>query len=100
MKFQSNNTYGNKSKRGKAKVTKEFKKRLEVLNDDVFEALKDGIEKRNSQTFQYVKLYFEYYYGKPKQMIDVVTETRNDFNIKDLYNSIGFYKTEETEEVE
>lgn len=44
--------------------------KLSPLDDLAFEKLRDGVE---SGLFPYLKLFYEYRYGKPKQMIDVTT---------------------------
>ena len=68
MPFEKGNKYGSRSKRGQAKITKEIKERLSLLEDEVFETLKKGIK---TGEFQYIKLWFNYYYGLPKQRTDI-----------------------------
>lgn len=46
----------------------ELIERLSPLDDIAFEALKDGIKKKD---FRYVKLFHEYRYGKPKETKDI-----------------------------
>jgi hypothetical protein len=41
--------------------------KLSPLDEEAFKQLKDGIR---SGDFQYVKMFFEYRFGKPKQTID------------------------------
>lgn len=45
--------------------------RLSPLDDIAFTKLKEGVE---SGSFYHLKLFYEYRYGKPKQLIGVVTE--------------------------
>ena len=56
--------------------------KLTPLEDAGYKALKNALEDEQGWA---VKLFFEYMYGKPKQVIDSNnTHTINDFNIKDL----------------
>ena len=65
---------GNKNS-GRPKKTDELLMigKLTPLSDKAFEELKKGIEKGE---FAFVKLWFQYMYGKPKQIteLNVVTE--------------------------
>ena len=54
---------GRKSKADEQKLIE----RLTPLQDDAFDALHNGLNKKAPWA---VKLYFEYMYGKPKQSID------------------------------
>lgn len=45
--------------------------RLTPLADEAFNALKRGLKEQNPV---FVKLWFEYYYGKPKQAIEATLE--------------------------
>lgn len=45
--------------------------KLSPLDDTAFQKLMDGV---NSGSFLHLKLFFEYRYGKPKQLIGLVTE--------------------------
>lgn len=52
-------------------------KLIESLNpyhDEAIQALAEGIK---AKKFPYIKLFFEYFYGKPKQSIDVTTNGEN-----------------------
>lgn len=44
--------------------------KLSPLDDIAFEKLKEGVE---GGSFHHLKLFYEYRYGKPRQMIDVTT---------------------------
>lgn len=44
--------------------------KLSPLDDIAFEKLKEGVE---GGSFYHLKLFYEYRYGKPRQMIDVTT---------------------------
>jgi hypothetical protein len=44
---------------------------LSPLDEVAFNKLKEGVE---SGSFYHLKLFYEYRYGKPKQLIGVVTE--------------------------
>lgn len=57
------NNAGRKSKNQEIKLIE----RLTPLADYAFEALEKGLKE---QSPFYVKLWFEYFYGKPKQQID------------------------------
>lgn len=46
--------------------------KLSPLDDIAFEKLKEGVE---NGSFNHLKLFYEYRYGKPKQLIGVVSET-------------------------
>lgn len=41
--------------------------KLSPLDEEAFKALKEGVKARD---FQYVKMFMEYRYGKPKQPIE------------------------------
>ena len=58
---------GRKSKADEVKLIE----RLTPLADSAFKALEKGLKE---QSPFYVKLWFEYYYGKPKQSIDHTTD--------------------------
>ena len=73
MKFEKGNKFGSRSKRGQAKITIELKERLKDLQGDVYEAMKQGIKERE---FQYIKLWFEYMYGKPQMKLEIKQEHR------------------------
>lgn len=45
--------------------------KLSPLDELAFEKLKEGVE---SGSYHHLKLFYEYRYGKPKQLIGVVTE--------------------------
>jgi len=59
---------------------------LTPMNDIALESLKKGLEKKEQWA---VKLFFEYFYGKPQQRVDVTT---NDDSIN--MPLINFVKTE------
>lgn len=72
------NNGGNKGcgRKPKAEELKLIEK-LSPMEDTALEKLRDGVE---SGDFAYVKLYMEYMYGKPKQILDVTTNGK-DMNI-------------------
>lgn len=45
--------------------------KLTPLADSAFEALKRGLDEANPV---FVKLWFEYFYGKPKQQMDITSD--------------------------
>jgi hypothetical protein len=45
--------------------------KLSPLDDAAFKKLKEGVE---SGSFHHLKLFYEYRFGKPKQLIGLVTE--------------------------
>ena len=47
---------------------------LSPLDAKAFEALAKGV---NSGEFNYIKLFMEYRYGKPKQQIDIDSDFKN-----------------------
>lgn len=49
----------------------ELIEKLSPLDDLAFKALKDGVK---AGEFQYVKMFMEYRYGKPKEKVDVTTD--------------------------
>ena len=56
--------------------------KLSPLQEPAYKALNNALKDEQGWA---VKLFFEYMYGKPKQVIDQNnTHTLNDFNIKDL----------------
>jgi len=60
---------GNKNAGRKPKADEiKLIERLTPLADAAYSALEKGIEEGNAL---YVKMWFEYYYGKPKQTLDV-----------------------------
>jgi len=73
------NTHGGKrigaGRKPKADEQKLIEK-LTPLNDLALESLKKGLEKKEQWA---VKLYFEYFYGRPQQRVDVTSneETLN-----------------------
>lgn len=52
--------------------------KLSPLDDVAFDKLKEGVE---SGSFYHLKLFYEYRYGKPRQMIDVTTNGDSITNI-------------------
>ena len=57
---------GRKSKSEEQKLIE----KLTPFNDLALKALKESLEKKEQWS---VKLYFEYFYGKPQQRVDVTT---------------------------
>ncbi len=49
----------------------ELIERLSPMDDMAFSALRDGIKQKNPV---YVKMFFEYRFGKPKEKIDVTSD--------------------------
>jgi hypothetical protein len=64
---------GKRKNAGRKSKDQEIKliERLTPLADSAFEALEKGLKE---QSPFYVKLWFEYFYGKPKQQIDHTTD--------------------------
>ena len=82
-------THGGKRAGSGRKAKAEEQKLIENLtpmNDIALESLKKGLEKKEQWA---VKLFFEYFYGKPQQRVDV---TSNDESIN--MPLINFVKTE------
>lgn len=74
-------TAGRKSKSEELQLIE----RLTPLEATAFQKLKIGIE---SGDFKFIKLFYEYYYGKPKETKDVrITQEQPIFNID--YNKIS-----------
>lgn len=61
-------TIGNKGGRPPKAEEIELIERLSPLDDSAFEALKEGIKNKD---FRYVKMFYEYRYGKPKETKDI-----------------------------
>ena len=83
------NTHGGKRAGAGRKAKAEEQKLIENLtpmNDIALQSLKKGLEKKEQWA---VKLFFEYFYGKPQQRVDVTT---NDDSIN--MPLINFVKTE------
>tara|TARA_R100001443_G_C3279693_1_gene160083 strand:- start:324 stop:590 length:267 start_codon:yes stop_codon:yes gene_type:complete len=57
---------GRKSKAAEQKLIEN----LTPMNDMALESLQQGLEKKEQWA---VKLFFEYFYGKPQQRVDVTT---------------------------
>ena len=69
----------------------ELIERLGVLDDEAFEQLRKGIERGE---FAYVKLYFLYRWGKPKQIQEITVNSEQPlFDISQVPN-ILFKKSE------
>jgi hypothetical protein len=67
------NNKGTKGNRGGRPSKAEEQKLIEKLtpfNDLALKALQESLEKKEQWS---VKLYFEYFYGKPQQRVDVTT---------------------------
>jgi len=72
-------TAGRKSK----SEERELVEKLTPLAPSAFKALEGAINKSESWA---VKMFFEYMYGKPKQIIESInTNFNKDFNITDIY---------------
>jgi len=66
------NNGGNKNAGRKAKAEEQkLIENLTPLNKVALEALKDGLGKKQNWA---VKLFFEYFYGKPQQKVDITTK--------------------------
>ena len=83
------NTHGGKrmgaGRKPKAEEQKLIEK-LTPLNELALDSLKKGLEKKEQWA---VKLYFEYFYGRPQQRVDVTTNEES-LNMP----LINFVKTE------
>ena len=78
------NNGGNKNAGRKPKAEEQrLIEKLTPLQNTAYKALKNALADEQSWA---VKLYFEYFYGKPKQTIDQTTTLDvKDFDIRDLY---------------
>ncbi len=70
---------------------------LTPLDSIAFKALEKGVK---SGEFSYIKLFLEYRYGKPKQMIDVTTSNEDTWvapviNIRVIDTGIPFASSED-----
>ena len=63
-------TKGNKGGRPSKAEEQKLIENLTPMNAKALEALKDGLDKKEQWS---VKLFFEYFYGKPQQRVDVTT---------------------------
>jgi hypothetical protein len=63
-------TKGNKGGRPSKAEEQKLIEKLTPFNDLALKALQEGLEKKEQWS---VKLYFEYFYGKPQQRVDVTT---------------------------
>lgn len=62
----------------------DLRAKLSPMDDSALEAIKSGIE---ALDFQYVKLFMEYRFGKPKETKAIdLTSDGEPFNLKDLIN--------------
>lgn len=60
----------------------DIKAKLQPMDDSALEALKNGISQGD---FQYVKLFMEYRYGKPKETKAIdLTNDGKPFNLREL----------------
>ncbi len=71
-------TVGNKGGRPKKADEQKLLESLEPLHPKVIQAIVNGVELND---YRFIKLYMEYYYGKPKQQIQ---NTTIDLEAKDL----------------
>jgi len=78
---------GRKSKAEEIKLIE----RLTPMADDAYKALWDGVR---GGEYNFIKLFFEYYAGKPKESVDITTNGES-INILNLGNGI---KPDETTE--
>lgn len=70
-------TAGRKSKAEEIKLIE----KLTPMADDAYKALRDGIKEGS---FPFVKLFFEYYAGKPKETIDLHSTGNSLIDIQKL----------------
>ena len=63
-------TKGNKGGRPSKAEEQKLIENLTPMNAKALEALKEGLDKKEQWS---VKLFFEYFYGKPQQRVDVTT---------------------------
>ena len=63
-------TKGNKGGRPSKAEEQKLIQKLTPFNDLALKALQEGLQKKEQWS---VKLYFEYFYGKPQQRVDVTT---------------------------
>lgn len=57
----------------------ELQLKLSKLDDDAFTALEAGVQEGN---YKFVRLFFEYRFGKPKEKLDVTTNGESISAIK------------------
>ena len=88
MDGRSNNkgTKGNKGGRPSKAAEQKLIENLTPMNAMALESLEKGLEKKEQWA---VKLFFEYFYGKPQQRVDV-TSNEESLNMP----LINFVKTE------
>lgn len=63
-------TLGNKGGRPSKAEEQKLIENLTPMNAKALEALKEGLDNKEQWS---VKLFFEYFYGKPQQRVDVTT---------------------------
>ncbi len=63
-------TIGNKGGRPSKAEEQKLIENLTPMNAKALEALKEGLDNKEQWS---VKLFFEYFYGKPQQRVDVTT---------------------------
>ena len=88
MDGRSNNkgTKGNKGGRPSKAEEQKLIENLTPMNPMALKSLEQGLEKKEQWA---VKLFFEYFYGKPQQRVDVTTNSES-LNMP----VINFVKTE------
>jgi hypothetical protein len=69
----------------------EMIERLSPLDDQAFEELKKGIERGE---FAYIKLYFNFRFGRPRQIQDVTIQSEKPLFDLSLMPNILFKKTD------
>ena len=86
MDKRANNkgTIGNKGGRKPKAEEQKLIEHLTPMSSIALEALQEGIKQKQQWA---VKLYFEYFYGKPQQRVDVTTNDES-LNVP-LINFIG-----------
>ena len=82
------NNGGNKNAGRKPKADEiKLIEKLSPMAEDAYKALEQGIKDGD---FRFIKLYFEYYAGRPKETKDI---TSNGESIN--FNQIEFFKADE-----
>jgi len=82
--------------RPKGSAVAKMVKGLGKMEASAHEALFIAVKNKESWA---IKLFFEYMYGKPKQIIENHnTNFNSDFNIKDLYKTVEIEASEDGEE--
>ena len=75
---------GRISKRGASKITTEVKERLDEFTEDVYEAIRYGIRRKD---IAFVKLWLQYRVGMPRQVTEIHTDIKDFRPIEINFNN-------------